>query len=623
MREKIGNAYAFFVIGVVLIFTLIRLFYGAELSDEAYSVAETYMVSRGALPFVNNWSQIPGYTMLLAPFVKAFTILSGGTDGIFLFFRFFSFAINALTACAVSIILKKYVKNPVILISCSLIYVGASGWDYVGAFRGDNLSINLLAVGVLLIVVSFVEEKENPLWFLLSGILAAFAVLCYPTLIIEYVYYIVAMVFLCVRKRKNFKSIVWFLAGSFVAAVIIVGYLVLNSGFSDIFLGIKYLLNDVTYFQLKNEGGSKAPEYLIGMLKQVIMLLRLSGMCFVLFLVSVFLFFRKCAFKVDISYCAIKKIYLKRIALLSILAGICAYHLLQIWIFKTTDNVSISLYAITIQTLAVPFLWLFIKKEKKLSNYLMGLIWFPSYVWVVVTGIFTYSGMLDRHDLLKNAAYLLGIFAVFAVRDCFFLESPDEEGVIEAKRPRIWLYNSLVSFLPIMLVMAITFTYIFNAYTYVYRDDSIWRLDTVVSKGPYKGMRTTKTRAEGLMELDRVIDEYVDQEDYVLAMDNDPFIYLMSVGRICTPSTWDQALYSYHFDQPDLYYDYFKVTGTEPSKIIYFNYGRDETMSIDVNYRFNEYVLSNFELIYEDRNIFEWNYCGRDIICELLIFDHK
>ena len=125
------------------------------------------------------------------------------------------------------------------------------------------------------------------------------------------------------------------------------------------------------------------------------------------------------------------------------------------------------------------------------------------------------------------------------------------------------------------------------------------------------------------MELDRVIDEYVDQEDYVLAMDNDPFIYLMSVGRICTPSTWDQGLYSYHFDQPDLYYDYFKVTGTEPSKIIYFNYGRDETMSIDVNYRFNEYVLSNFELIYEDRNIFEWNYCGRDIICELLIFDHK
>lgn len=171
--------------------------------------------------------------------------------------------------------------------------------------------------------------------------------------------------------------------------------------------------------------------------------------------------------------------------------------------------------------------------------------------------------------------------------------------------------------------MGNSFTYLFNAYAYVYRDESIRRLNTVVAEGPYRGMYTTEKRANGLIELDSIIDKYVDTNDYVLAMDNDPFIYLMSEGRICTPSTWDMALYSYNFDQPDIYYDYFKVVGTEPTKIIYFNYGRDKIMSIDTEYSFNEYVLANFDLVYENRNIFEWNYCGKDVVCELLIFDRR
>ena len=83
------------------------------------------------------------------------------------------------------------------------------------------------------------------------------------------------------------------------------------------------------------------------------------------------------------------------------------------------------------------------------------------------------------------------------------------------------------------------------------------------------------------------------------------------------------ALYSYHFDQPDLYYDYFKVTNTEPTKIVYFNYGRDEIMSIDVEYQFNSYVREKYDLIYENRDLFEWNYVGRDLACELLIFERK
>ena len=128
-------------------------------------------------------------------------------------------------------------------------------------------------------------------------------------------------------------------------------------------------------------------------------------------------------------------------------------------------------------------------------------------------------------------------------------------------------------------------------------------------------MRTTEERAECLIKLDRILDEYIDGDDYVLFMDNAPFLYLMSEGRICAPSTWDMTLFSYGFDQPDIYYDYFAVTGMEPSKIVYFNYGYAEIMSIDVEYGFNDYVRDHYNLIHENRNVFEWNYLDADVKC--------
>lgn len=253
----------------------------------------------------------------------------------------------------------------------------------------------------------------------------------------------------------------------------------------------------------------------------------------------------------------------------------------------------------------------------------MGLIWFPSYIWVVITGVGTYNSIMNRHLLLKNATFLLGIMIYFAVKDNFISPLGDCQEFRKIKKTIYKGFKLLSGLIPVIFMTVISFTYLFNAYSYVYRDESFQKLDTVVSSGPYKGLRTTNIRAQGLVELDETIDRYVGENDYVLAMDNDPFIYLMVEGKACTPSSWDMALYTYGFDQPDLYYDYFKITNTEPTKIIYFNYGRDEIMSIDVEYKFNEYVKSNYDLIYEDRNIFNWNYCGRDVSCELLIFDRK
>lgn len=641
--EKVINVFAVLVMVVVVVFTMTRLFFGVDLSDEAYSVAETYMVSKGALPFVNNWSQMPGWTLLLAPFVKLYTIFTGGTDGIFLFFRFLSFFVNGLTAFIVAHLFRNHVKNKILLSLITIIYVGATGWDYVAAFRGDRLALDLLAVGVALIIVFFADAKYSMKYLFTSGILLALSVLSYPTFLIEYLFFVIAIFVLCYKRKIGYKGLLFFSCGSTLTAVMVILYLSIRGGFTNIFSGLHYIMKDVTYFQLENQGIVKLPPYIKTIVSQILRILRLSILSFaVLFFFAVFLYFvmhrkefvrydtdsiyiRKIKIAVDkeTEYFTVKRKHIKQLLLLSVIAGICLYHINLLLIYKMEDHTYISLYAMSAETLAVLFIWPFIKSEKRFCKYLMGLIWFPTFIWVIITGVGTYADMISRHPLFKNASFLLGLFVYFAVKDIFAgspkVEDSDGEGVPVLRIGYVLLSKGI----PIAVMMIISFTYLFNAYSYVYRDESIWHLNTVVKSGPYKGMRTTLIRANGLIELDKKIDEFIGKEDYVLAMDNDPFIYLMSEGHICTPCTWDMALYSYHFDQPDLYYDYFKVTNTEPTKIVYFNYGRDEIMSIDVEYQFNSYVREKYDLIYENRDLIEWNYVGRDLACELLIFERK
>lgn len=619
-QNAIVNIICLLIIGIVLLFTIVRLFYGVELTDEAYAVAETYMVSKGALPFVNNWSQMPGFTLLLAPFVKIYTTIAGGTDGIFLFFRSLSFFINLITAMVIAYLLKDYVKNRVLSLLLVMIYVGATGWDYVMAFRGDRLSIDLSAIGAWLLATFFSEHREKAIKPFISGLLLALSVLSYPTYAIVFAICVMVIVVLCFKKKKEYKILLWFLAGATIATVIVLGFLAIKSSFSDIFQGIQYIFKDVTYFQLQNDEEAKLISYIKDMMGQMLLFIILSVVCFFCYWIISIVYFKKRVPKINQDCYAIKHISVNRLLLISLISGVCLYELYQIWRFKTGDHTYISLYTMTIETLAVPLIWPFVRSKKQICSYLMVFIWIPTFIWVVITGIGTYASMLGRHSLLKNAAFLLGVFVVFAVHDNFNAF----RGMNEVSEKKFYaIHVILTKMIPVFLMMIITWTNLFNSYTYVYRDESIGQLDTVVSEGPYRGMRTTATRAKGLIEIDNIIDEYISKEDYVLAMDNDPFIYLMSNGYICTPCTWDQALYSYGFDQPDLYYDYFSVTNTEPTKIIYFNFGRDEIMSIDVEYKFNDYVYANYDLLYEDRDIFAWLYCGKDTVCEFLIFDRK
>ncbi len=617
--KYLSNGFAIIIMLEVTFFTILKLSFGVELTDEAYSVAESYLVSKGALPFVDNWSQMPGWTLLTAPFVKLYTIINHDTEGIFAFFRLLTFFINVVTAFIVFILIKDLVDNPFYRLLSVVIFFGASGLVGMGPFRGDNLMIDLYAVGSVMLSKEFVKNVYNKINVFICGIIFALAVLCYPVFISIYIYLVLFMIYMIARKKQKIDFVASFVFGSVFTAIIVVGYLMQKNGLAGIIHGIKCILSDVTYFRIEHEGVAKIPSYFILMIsKNAVLLIGLSICTF--FSVCIKRLRRKKDRQITNVYdesISISFGLLDKIFLLSVFTTLCVCCFYQVIKFGTVDNGNVYIYSITYQFIVTLYVFPFIKKYKKYAQALLSVVWIPSAILVVITGVSTNAPIINRHFLFENTVFVLVLFFIWAWNDnANTVDIHNSECRIANK-----LNDIIVPFLPAFLVMTITFVNLFNSYSLFYREPSFRELTERVDEGVYKGLKTTEARARGIEELERVLKLYTNEDDYVLAMDNCPFIYTMIESHACTPSSWDMTLYSYGFNEPQLYYDYFDVTGIEPSKIIYFNYGRDAVLSIDTEYMFNEFVESKYCLIYENRDFWKWNYCGNDVICELLIYE--
>jgi len=122
-------------------------------------------------------------------------------------------------------------------------------------------------------------------------------------------------------------------------------------------------------------------------------------------------------------------------------------------------------------------------------------------------------------------------------------------------------------------------------------------LNTKVDKGVWKGCYTTKNRAKAVIHIEDYIKSQTDINDNVLFLDWTSFEYLMSEGQPCTPTTLDPMTYSYGVNKPNIMYKYFEMVGKIPNKIVYIDYGRDNTLSIeDDKWKFNDFVAENYDI---------------------------
>ena len=559
-----------------------RLHYGVEISDEAYYVAEAYIVSNGAIPVTNNWMQAPGGTLLCSPIVRLYTAAFGGTEGIFLFMRK-AFLIYKILVAGVLILLLRRSFPFLLSLLLPLPYLALSPFS-IDNFSYNTLSLSLLLISCVLLFSALQNsEKYNKQFSFLGGILMALTVFVHPTKLFTAAY-IFALLFIFERKRfKSFFCSCLFIIGGALTGIAVTIYLsVLSGGIKPIFNGINMILRSPYHYTQ-----AFGLTYNINVLKGTLTVLRnflipgfaiFSGLLLISFVLKKW-------HRLDMKTIFIVALFFSQI--LNIM--ICVYRY----------SLDYRILPLNISICQVYVLILLLAAAGWKQNITFVLLVFSPFLTTFLLNIpFGWSGLYGRGYILFPSLIISILLTYFALQN---IHIPN-------------LTNSQKSV--VIYVCAITLTVVFCApytigyYGYIYRDQPIPLLTYKMERGVYKGLYTDEERGRALIHLEDEIKNHTNEHDLVMFRDQAPQAYMMTQARHCTPSTWDMLFYvtaynnrfieGYDYTDDFLLQEYFRIAGKEPNKIIYVqDKERLEHLSLwDENYKFNKYIKSHYRQTY-------------------------
>lgn len=541
IKRRVVDILGAFIIVLVTFMCFLRGIYGTEITDEIFAVSEATLVEQGATPFVNNWTQTPGFSIFNIWFVWAYKTIVGSYEGIFLFSRMLFIFSNIIYAFLFMIVMhhKKIGK-----LYCWLIYLTIIPFFYlIPNFTYNSISIILLRyIGLCCFI--FLENIEKNLKYIwIVGGAAALSIYCHPSDVLAILAIGILFFF---NKKNNFKVLLQFCIGGFTVAIILILWMTIRGGgIHKLIYGLDSVLNYNPYFKLGHTAINVSIKELLYFSKDVLILY--------IFLI---LFYQ-------ISSLVGWKFPLWIFKLAYLLGG-------GISLIKYEGNELLSKMGLIIGIYLIGQICFMQKNDK--SRYIYYFTIIPVITSTLAVGLFSYGSIISRLPILVSLSYVI-------ILD---INTWD----LKEKKKKI-----LASIICLLLVLA---TLKAN-YTYVYRDQSIENLKYRVESGIYKGIYTTKERAETLPAIERYLTSFLTEKDKVLFMEVVPFAYLMTDARACTPSTWDVSLYSYGFNDDTIYQRYFEITKQKPDYIIYIDTGRDKCMSImKDDYNFTKYVNNNY-----------------------------
>jgi hypothetical protein len=173
--------------------TWFRLFVGVDHTDESLYIAMPYRLWLGDRPLIDEYSVVQLPALLLEPFVQAYIRLTGGTDGIILYFRHLYLVFSIVTAVVVVRVLTRHPKANGLTNSVNGLPLWAAllvGTFCIGfvPFSIFNLGYNELCMGFLemgtLLLLAAIGRGGHPQARLrfLAGVLHGLAIVAYPTI---------------------------------------------------------------------------------------------------------------------------------------------------------------------------------------------------------------------------------------------------------------------------------------------------------------------------------------------------------------------------------------------------------------------------------------------------------
>ena len=538
----------------IFIMMLLRVFYGTEITDEAYYISDAIQIMKGNIPYAyNNYSYGTGSAFLIIPFLFVYSLIVPNNEGVFLYTRicYMLFWMVCLWL-GYRILRKDYKKKNALLVMAFLILYTAGAGIY-------NFSYNTIpAVLTYISALSIYDALEHKnrwsrIKFVISGFVLGIAFFAHP----GYALAIVILGMLVIIRSKGIRekliNIGCCFMGGIIEVLIIFIPIIAQTGSETLYKGIDMMfhpypsspMSDVTI-------ESKISAIVTAFKPYIILIVSIFAITFVLLL----WFIKK------------KKITIEK-------------------------GVEISLSIATI------FLVSYVSAKSMGSpnlNWQFGMGGFVIAIAMIILGI-------ARKFILY---WYMAIYpAVFSVAQIIKVDSSVSTFRFNAAVPILAVVLLILLESKSMLARWITTCSVvicilaigYSDYNYVYRDDVIWKCNYMVESGVYKGIFTTKERARDLPELEEYLNSIVDEEEQYAFRDNVPAAYLMMhKGRMIDKATWDCLNYSYEKNAPATLYAYYERRGDFPRKYIYIDYGRDEKLSCqDENFKFNEFINSYYK----------------------------
>lgn len=557
MKKSNGKWIPYLVLGIVSLCLFIRCFYSFSWSDESFYLTMVHRFWLGEKMFADEWYTTQLSSPVLLPFYAVYQWITGGNEGVYLYFRILYWALSTATALGGYACLEKHNSRPASLI-CALLYLLYSRAN-IGGMSYYNLTLTFVLLAVLMIYDQLCEKRAKWRQMYAAGILLALAVVNTPFLAILYV--AVGLYLLFAPKFRTLrKAVLSGLAGTATAALAYLGYVFRQVSLYEILQNVPYILSEP---ELQSTNPVLAVPIIFARIAW-----RYKWTIWATVLLMGYVWKRK-----------------KERAAFSDreMLGITA---VDLFIFVINSVLSANMVGcINVAGLLFVFPLVCACEEwRTVDKKVLGVFGTAGCSLVLAFSFSSDTGL----DALTIGFVILGMGAVLLV-----LRS---ERVVK----NVLLYGAVLTAACVMIFQSAALRF-FS----VYRDAPIGRLDTQITSGPARFLYTTKEHVRQYEALKAAIEEYVREDDIVFYSKWCFWSYLCSDNEYGVPSSWRMP-----FDSPRLEEYYGLRPEKIPTCIFVLNpvYGEFESSLIQDNEkaeRPNENNLDGFLWEYIQENEYE------------------
>jgi hypothetical protein len=492
-RDRLPIAVAWAAGLLCLVALVHRFHFGADVTDETFSIALPYRFALGDRPFVDEISIQQTSGLILFPFVLAYVKLTGGTTGIVLFVRFVHlFVVKGVAALGVYAAGRRLLARRSSAIAVS--FVAFAFVPHSIPNVGYNvLGMSLLIAGTFLCAAAVAEPDIDRRFRLLlcAGFCQGIMAFAYPPMAVAPIL-ATPLVVACARRRR-LDALGGFALGGFLAFASVVPAL----GFGGL-AGIRRSLGWGVHANQVHTW-----KRLVGILEPL-----WDGLP---------------AFY-PYALAAVALAFVLRSRRLVAVVVPCVTLALLFWNRDESATYVAPLKAVIYIGAFAPAMFLLAKPDWTLLGGAL-LIILPSTAAAVAAGYTSTQGPNAASLGLFACAALFGLLAVRA------LERTQAAGAYCILPP-----------------LALMFSLVTHCYDFVYRDGRWATLTATVKAGPFKGIRTTEDRAQAFAELSAITAQFDKPNGRILILYESPGLYLFSRMRPAAHCVWEVS----HADQEGL-----------------------------------------------------------------------